>query len=452
MTRAQKLTLIATILGSGVVFLDGSIVNLALVHIGRSMHVGLSGLQWVMDGYMLSLSALILLGGSLGDILGRKRVYLMGMIGFGVASLLCGLAPNATLLILMRIVQGIFGALMVPGSLAIINTNFGKDDRAAAIGKWTAWTSAIIAVAPLAGGYIVDSTSWRWIFFINPPILVVCYLLGVKAIKESQDSRVRRIDTFGAVLAMLSLAGITYGFIEGPARKWPALPVATLVVGAALFVVFLWFERRQKDPMLELSLFKSRNFTGANVSTFALYGALSGFLFALMIYLQSKVGYSSLQAGLSGMPVTVCLILLSSRIGRLSSKFGPRWFMTVGPILAGVGMLLLVPLDKHSSYLTGIFPGVLIFGLGMATTVAPLTTTVMTAVSSDQSGIVSAVNNAVSRVAGLLVVALLGLFGANHTYRFAAILCGVLAIVAGVISYMTIQNTLAKNRALKNPV
>lgn len=440
MTRTQRLALLATILGSGVVFLDGSVVNLALPQMGKELHVGFAGLQWVIDGYLLSLSALILLGGSLGDILGRKRTYMLGVVGFAVASLLCGFAPNAGILIFMRIVQGIFGALMVPGALAIINTNFEKESRAAAIGKWTAWTSAIIAIGPLVGGSLIDQGSWRLIFFINPPLLAVCYLIGAKAIEESKDSRVRRIDTAGAIMAMIGLGGITYGLIEGSAQHWSTLPVISLILGVVVFAAFLWFERHNKDPMLELDLFKSRNFSGANVSTFAMYGALGGFFFAQLIYLQNVVGYSSLQAGMTGLPVTLLLITLSSRIGVLSSKIGPRLFMTLGPITAGVGILLLLHIGKGSSYLIDIFPGMVIFGLGLASTVAPLTTTVLGSVGRDQSGIASAINNAVSRVAGLVVIALLGLFGASHAYRFAAILCGSLAIIAGIISFLAIQN------------
>jgi len=446
MTRAQRLTLLATIIGSGVVVLDGSVVNLALPNIGQDLHVGFAGLQWIVDGYLLSLSALILLGGSLGDIIGRKRIYLMGVVGFGMVSLLCGIAPNAGVLIAMRIVQGIFGAMMVPGALAIINTNFPSSDRGKAIGLWTAWTSAIIAIGPLIGGMLIDQGSWRLIFFINVPLLVVCYLLGVKAIKEGKDdSRLRRVDVAGATLAMLSLAAITYGLIEGPGMHWNALSLMAIGVGTVLFAAFLWFEHRSNDPMLELGLFKSRNFSGANISTFAMYGALGGFFFALVIYLQNVVGFSSLQAGLSTLPVTLFLLGLSGKMGALCAKYGPRRFMTAGPILAGAGILLLVNIGKGADYWTDILPGILLFALGMAVTVAPLTTTVLGSVQASQSGIASAVNNAVSRVSGLMVIALLGLFGASHAYRFATILCGMLAIVAGIISFIMIRSDQVKS-------
>jgi EmrB/QacA subfamily drug resistance transporter len=440
MTKAQKLTLVATILGSGVVFLDGSIVNLALPAMGKELGVGFAGQQWIVDGYLLSLSSLILLGGSLGDIIGRKKIYIMGLIGFGIASLLCGIAPTAGLLIAARILQGLFGALMVPGALALINTNFEKQTRAGAIGSWTAWTSAIIAVAPFIGGTLIDHGSWRLIFFINLPLLLGCYLLGNHAIKESKDSRVRHVDISGAAMAMVSLAGITYGLIEGPSDHWGAASLLPLIGGSLLFVYFIWFEHHHKDPMLELSLFKVRNFTGANIATFAMYGALGGFFFALVIYLQNKLGYTSLQAGLSSLPITLFLLGLSRRVGAWSANIGPRLFMTFGPILAGIGILLLLPVDKGTSYVTGILPGICLFGLGMASTVAPLTTTVLNSVEMDQSGIASAVNNAVSRVSGLIVIALLGLFGADQAYHFAVLLCGILAVVAGVVSFIFIRN------------
>jgi EmrB/QacA subfamily drug resistance transporter len=448
----QRLTLWATIIGSGVVFLDGSVVNLALPSIGRSLGVGFGGLQWIIDGYLLSLSALILLGGSLGDILGRKRVYIIGLVGFAIASLLCGISPNAPVLIAMRMLQGIFGALMVPGALAIINTNFEPEKRGKAIGTWTAWTSGIIALGPLIGGYLIDHGSWRLIFYINVPLLIACYLLGSKAIKESKDTRVRRVDTTGAILAMLSLGGITYGLIEGPVRHWDAFTLIPLALGAILFGFFLWFENHNKDPMLEMSLFKSRNFSGANAATFAMYGALGGFFFVFVIYLQERLGYSSLHAGLTQLPITLFLLGLSSKVGALCSKYGPRRFMTAGPILAGLGIAFLVSLDKGASYWTDILPGIILFGLGLAITVAPLTTTVLGSVKSEQSGIASAVNNAVSRVSGLVVVALLGLFGAANAYKFAAILCSALAILAGILSFLLIRTEQLKQRPAASKV
>lgn len=440
MTRAQRLTLWTTIIGSGVVFLDGSVVNLALPHIGENLGVGFAAQQWIMDGYLLSLSALILLGGSMGDILGRKRIYLFGLIGFSVTSLLCGIAPNATVLIAMRILQGVFGALMVPGALAIIDTNFEPRLRGAAIGTWTAWTAAITAVGPLLGGYLIDISSWRWIFFINVPLLVLCYLMGVKNIQETKDSRTRRVDVTGAILAMAALGGISYGLIEGPTTHWGGLPIASLVIGCLLGALFIWFERHNKDPMLPPSLFRSSNFTGANITTFAMYGALGGFFFALVIYLQERIGLSSFEAGLSTLPVALSLLALSRKVGALADKYGPRLFMTVGPIVAGAGILALLPLEAGDPYWTSVLPGVLLFALGMGLTVAPLTATVLNSVDETQSGIASAVNNAVSRVSGLLVIALLGLFGASHAFDFATILCGTLAIMAGILSFVLITN------------
>ena len=341
MTR-QTRALIATILGSGVVFLDGTIVNLALPEISSEFDAGFSDLQWIADGYLLSLSALILLGGSLGDILGRKRVYLIGLIGFGLFSLLCGLAPSVGYLIAFRILQGVFGALLVPGSLAIINTNFPKQERGAAIGKWAAWSGMLAAIGPLAGGYIIDAISWRWIFFINVPLIIICSLLAYASVMESKDRRLRKIDITGAILASLALAQITYGLIEGPLDGWGVKSVLSIVVGLILGGLFVIYEKKNKDPMVNLELFRSRNFTGANLMTFAMYGALAGFMFALVIYMQTELDYTAIKAGLSLLPISLLLLFFSSRVGKLSQKLGPRLFLTAGPLIAALGIFLLI--------------------------------------------------------------------------------------------------------------
>lgn len=446
MTSKKRRALLAVIIGSGVVFLDGSVVNLALPKIALALHAGFSGQQWVIDGYLLTLSALILLGGSLGDILGRKKVYIWGAVGLGVSSLLCALVPTIELLVAARLVQGVFGALMVPGALAIINTNFSTDERGKAIGQWTAATSGIIAAGPLIGGTILDTTSWRGIFLINLPLLAATLWLGWSTIQESRDQEGRRVDAKGALLAMLTLGGVTYGLIEGPAARWNLSTTLPLAVGALSFLLFVWVERRQRDPMLPLRLFQSRNFSAANVATLAMYGGLGGFFFILTIYLQTVLHYSSLAAGLSALPVTICMILLSGRFGALSGRIGPRWLMAAGPVLAGLGILTLLPLREGSTYALNILPGIALFGLGLSATVAPLTTTVLASVRKTDSGIASAVNNAVSRVSGLVVVALLGLFGAAQAYQFAVWLCGGLAITAGVLAALLVRNPLPAKR------
>jgi EmrB/QacA subfamily drug resistance transporter len=440
MKRSRRLTLLATIFGSGIVFLDGTIVNLALPSISKDLSASFAQLQWIADGYLLSLASLMLLGGSLGDILGRKKVYLVGLYGFGAFSLLCGLAPNSEFLILFRLMQGIFGALLVPGSLAIINTNFPLAERGKAIGQWSAWSGATTAIGPLVGGYLIDAASWRWIFLINVPLIAVCIVLTTKGVEESKTTMGRKVDFGGAAFAAFTMAGITYGLIEGPANHWQAKSVLPLIVGLVFAVIFLWYERRKRDPMVPLTLFRSRNFSGSNAMTFTMYGALAGFMFALVIYLQTKMGYSAIKAGISFLPVTILLLLLSKRIGGLSTKYGPKMFMTIGPAIAGIGILLLVNLQPGDSYITFLLPRVILFGVGLSIMVAPLTTTVMTSVSELSSGIASAINNVVSRVGGLVVIALLGLLGAEHVFKFSIVLCGVLAISAGVISFFTIKN------------
>ena len=443
MTRKQLFTLIATTVASGVVILDGSVVNLALPHIANSLHASFASLQWIVDGYLLTLSALIMIGGSLGDILGRKRAYLCGLAGFGLASLLCGLAPNTGFLVGLRMLQGIFGALLVPGALAIINTNFEAKARSAAIGKWTAWSALAAAIGPLLGGYIIGIASWRYIFLINVPLVVICLYLGTAGIKESKDVNPRRIDYQGALLAATALGGLTYGLIEGPAKHWSASAVVPLLVGAVTAILFLYVEHRSKDPMVKLGLFRSRNFTAANVATFAMYGALGGFFFALLLYLQSTVGFSSIKAGGCLLPISILLLLLSGRVGKLVGRYGSKPFMTAGPIIAALGMLLLLNLQKGSD-ISNVLPGVILFGFGLALNVAPLTNTVMSAVAESDSGIASGVNNAVSRVSGLIVIALLGLFGAAHSYRYTVLLCAIMAAGAGLFSYLLVDNAATK--------
>jgi EmrB/QacA subfamily drug resistance transporter len=437
---SHRLTLLATIFGSGIVFLDGTVVNLALPSISKELGASFSQLQWIADGYLLSLSSLILLGGSLGDILGRKKIFLYGLYGFGLFSLLAGLTYSSESLIVFRILQGIFGALLVPGSLAIINSNFPKENRGRAIGLWSAWAGAFTALGPLIGGYLIDAASWRWIFYINIPLIIVCILLTKFGVKETKDVGTRQIDFSGALFAALALGGITYGLIEGPVDKWLAGSLIPLFSGVIFAAIFLNIEKNKKDPMVPLNLFKSRNFAGSNIMTFAMYGALSGFMFALVIYLQTKMHYSAIKSGLSLLPVTILMLAFSGKMGELSAKNGPRQYMIYGPILAGIGILLLTGLQPGNGYFTYVIPCVLIFGFGLVTTVAPLTTTVMTSVPLDDSGVASAVNNAVSRIGGLVVIAMLGILGASHAYKFSMILSGLLAVMAGIISYLTIEN------------
>lgn len=440
MNRQQFWTLIAMILGSGIVFLDSTVVNIALPALSRDLGARFADLQWIVDSYLLSLSALILIAGSLGDILGRKRIYLIGLAGFGITSALCGIAWSIPILILMRILQGICAALLVPGGLAIINTNFPAGLRSVAIGRWAAWSGVSTIIGPFVGGYLIDTFSWRWIFFINIPLVAFCFALAYLYAQESRDERPRSIDYAGSVLAAVFLACITYGLIEGPASSWAMVPLSATLLGIVFFIAFIIIESRRHDPLVNLRLFAIRNFLGANLATFAMYGALSGFFFALVVYLQTIAGYSSMLAGLSLIPATLLLLAFSGRMGTYVERFGPRIFMTLGPILAGLGILMLMHLSPHLNYFTQVLPGVLLFGVGLTFTVTPLTVTVMNSVSQGDSGIASGINNAVSRVAGLIVIALLGILGASDVYPFAIALCGVLAIAAGCMSWLVIRN------------
>jgi EmrB/QacA subfamily drug resistance transporter len=435
----NQIALIAVVIGSAVAILDGTIVNLALPKIEAEWHSGYASLQWITDAYLLSLSALILIGGSLGDIFGRKKMYLIGVVGFGLSSLLCAFSINAEMLVAIRMLQGIFGALLVPGALSIINTTFKSAERSVAIGRWTAWSSIAVVIGPFLGGWILAVASWRWIFFINVPLAFACFILAKLSVQESKDTRPRSVDIIGAVLATISLAGITYGLIEGPANHWGLPYILSIALGFIFTVLFLICEKVRRDPMVKLSLFASRNFTGANIMTFLMYGALGGFTFALVIYLQTTLHYSAFAAGVSLLPISICMMLFSGKVGALSAKYGPRLFMTIGPILAGLGMALLFFLKPGDTYLVNVLPGIVLFSAGLTLLVSPLTTTVMASVDHADSGIASGVNNAVARSAGLIVVAMLGFFGASQAYSFAMELCAGLAILGGFTSFVLIE-------------
>ncbi len=408
MSKQQRLVLVVSILASFVAFLDGAIVNVALPAIQRELGGGLSAQQWIVDGYLLTLGSFILIAGSLSDLLGRKRILTLGLLGFGIASLLCAVAPNSGALIAFRALQGVAGALLVPSSLALIISTFSGPAQGKAVGTWTAWTGISFLIGPLLGGFLVDSASWRWIFAINAlPIVVTLYLLrGVKAGHETQKVKV---DITGAVLCALGLGGAVYALIEQPHYGWGSpLIYAPLIIGGLLLAVFLAYENRVTHPMLPLSLFRNHNFSVGNVATLGVYAGLSIATFLIVLFLQQVSHYSALSSGLALLPVTLIMFFLSPRFGALSAKYGPRYFMGFGPILAGAGFLLMLRMTADVSYFTQLFPAVLLFGIGLSITVAPLTAAILGDVPQAQAGIASAVNNAIARIAGLVAIAAVG--------------------------------------------
>ena len=417
MSRPQRLTLIATILGSTVVFLDGTIVNVALPSIGRSLDAGLAGQQWVLEAYMLTMVSLLLVGGSLGDQFGRRRLFVIGLIAFGATSILCALAPSEEFLIGARALQGIAGALLVPGSLAIVAATFDGEERGRAVGTWTAWTGIATVFGPAGGGALVGLISWRAIFWVNIPLIALTVALALRVIEESSDpaQSARGVDVPGVLLSAAGLAGPVFALIEQPTHGWgDPLVWLPLAAGVVCFAAFVGWEARAARPMLDLTLFRIRNFSVANATTLTVYAGLAAGLLFVGLYLQQVVGYSAFEAGLATTPISLCLFLLSPRFGRLASGVGPRLPMTLGPIVAGAGMLLFMRLDPGASYPVDVLPAVLLFGLGMAMTVAPLTATVLDSVSPRRVGIASGVNNGVSRVAGLLAIAVLGAVISAH--------------------------------------
>jgi EmrB/QacA subfamily drug resistance transporter len=410
-SRAKRLTLIACILGSGIALLDGTVVNVALPTIQRSLGGGLAAQQWVVNGYLLTLGSLILVGGSLGDLYGERRIFALGVSGFGAASLACALAPSIGWLVAARAVQGLAGAMLTPASLAVIVNTFGESERGKAIGTWTAWGTIAGVIGPLLGGELLAIASWRWIFVINVPLVLICVWLIRVAIPRtpSRERGARRVDVPGALLCASGLAGAVFALIEQPRLGWSSPAVlAPLIGGVALFAGFLLYESRARDPMLPLRLFRRRNFSAGNVETFSMYAGLSILFFFLILFLQQIGGYSPLKSGLATVPVTALMFLLSRRFGALAGRFGPRLFMGAGPLLCAAGLLMFQRVGIHVSYLTDVLPALLVFALGLSMTVAPLTAAVLADAAGDDAGIASGVNNAIARVASLLGTSAVG--------------------------------------------
>ena len=449
-TPAGRWVLAASVLGSAVAALDATVVNVALPAIRRDLGGGVTGLQWIVTGYLLTLAAFILVGGSLGDRYGRRRVFVIGVVWFALSSLLCGLAPNVGLLAAARALQGIGGALLTPGSLAIIEASFHPDDRGRAIGAWSGLGGIATAVGPPVGGWIISAVSWRVIFLLNLPLGLATVLVTLRHVPESRDEEMAPgIDVAGAVFGVAGLAAITYALIEAPGGHSRSRVVAAGGAGVAALIAFGITELRSRHPMLPLEIFRSRLFTATNVVTFVLYGALGATFFLFVVQLQTSLGYSPAAAGAALLPVTIIMLVGSSRAGALAQRIGPRIPMTVGPLVVGAGLLILSGVDASASYLTEILPGVAVFGLGLALTVAPLTATVLAAAEVHHAGIASGVNNAVARVGGLIAVAVLpavaglshahGAASFSHGFQTAERVAAGMAIAGGLIAWATVR-------------
>jgi EmrB/QacA subfamily drug resistance transporter len=460
--------LAAAVLGSSMAMLDGTVVNVALPTIGRELGTSLAGLQWTVTAYTLTLAGLILLGGSLGDRLGRRRIFLVGVVWFALASALCGLSPNIGVLIAARALQGMGGALLTPGSLAIIQATFFANDRPRAIGAWSGLGGVAAAIGPFLGGWIVGTAGWRWIFLLNLPLAAAVVVVAGRHVPESRDPTASgKFDVLGAALAALALTGITDALIEASSHGLSRAAI-TGAAGIAAGVAFVLVERHRGrprraeqpaarvPPMLPLNVFASRQFTAVNVVTFLVYGALGGTLFLLVLELQVVAGFSPLQAGVSLLPSTLLMLVLSSRAGALAQRIGPRWLMTAGPLVTGAGLLLATRIGPNASYLADVLPTVVLFGLGLSATVAPLTATVLASADVRHAGVASGVNNAVARAAGLIAVAGLplavGLTSSGYSdralleagFRAAMVVCAGLLAVAAALSAVTIDNSVLR--------
>lgn len=451
-TRQGKGILAAAILGSGMATLDGTVVNVALRRIGQDLDASLAQLQWITNGYMLALASLILIGGSLGDQFGRRRIFEIGVVWFSIASLICGVAQSPEQLIAARILQGIGAALLTPGSLAMIQGAFRPRDRAKAIGSWSGFGGIAVAIGPFVGGWLIQYASWRWIFLLNLPLAAVTLAVSRRHVPEtSNPEAVRGFDVVGAVLGAVALGGITFALIEYDSMD-RTLVLTSAAVGVLAAIGFVIVEERERHPMMETSLFRSRQFSAANGMTLLVYAALGGMSFFLTLQLQTVLGYSPLAAGVATLPITIIMFFLAKRGGALAARIGPRIPMALGPIVCAVGIALISQVGFDSSYWLNIFPGVVIFGLGLALLVAPLTATVLAAAPDQNAGIASGVNNAVARAGSLLAVAALpavvGLSGADYDrpvmfsagYEQAMWICVVLLTGGGIVSWLLIRN------------
>jgi EmrB/QacA subfamily drug resistance transporter len=465
-STAGRGVLAATVLGSGLAQLDATVVTVALPRIGRDLNAGLTALQWTVNAYTLTLSGLLLLGGSLGDRLGRRRIFVIGVVWFTIASAACAAAPDAGLLVGMRALQGVGAALLTPGSLAILEAVFRREDRSAAVGAWSGLGGVATALGPVLGGLLVgiDGWGWRLVFLINVPLALVVIWLAARYIPETRDEESSgNIDVLGAVLAAVGLALVVYGLTEGPHRGWSVPYVLALVAGAIVLGAFLLAEARGRSPMMPLSLFRSRTFSATNAVTLVVYAALSGATFLIPVELQRVSGFAPVEAGSSLLPVTAVMLLLSARMGRLAQRIGPRPLMTAGPIVAGAGLALFARAGADASYAADVLPAALVFGLGLSLTVAPLTATVLAAAPARLIGVASAVNNDVARVAGLLAVAVLpGLAGITPAvyahpdrlsvgFEHAMWIAGAMCAFGGVLSAVLLPHGSGGDELLPTP-
>ncbi|GLZ32808.1 MFS transporter [Lentzea sp. NBRC 105346] len=437
-TPRARLVLATTIIGSGMAMLDSTIVNVALPRIGDELEASVTDLQWILNGYLLALASLILVAGSLGDRFGRRRVYVIGVVWFGLSSLLCGVATNVWTLVLARVLQGIGGALLTPGALAILQSSFGRDARSRAIGAWSGLSGVATAIGPLVGGLLVQVWSWRLAFLINLPVAALCVWLALKSVPESKDDEAGHPDYVSSGVGAIGLALLTGGIVE-QSYLWAGL-------GMVALIVFGVVQARSSDPLVPPELFRDRTFVLSNGLTFLMYGALGAVMWLLVLQLQVSAGYSPTAAGLASVPITIIMLLTSAQSGRLAQKYGPRAQLVIGPMLVGAGMLLLRNAVPGSSYLTDVLPGVLVFGVGLAAVVAPVTATVLAAAPDRHAGIASGVNNAVARTGSLLAVAVLpsvvGLTGDRYSdpaaltssWQMALVLCAIAAAAGGLMA------------------